>query len=297
MLEAQKALFEARRTARKGEQSVLAERRDQMKSELNSLEHQLAARVRELKLNERELKNILPLFERGFVNQQRIGPLQKDQARLEGEIGRVESDIARAKSACAEADLKLAQSEKEFLSQVVDELRKVQSQITEASEQLTALEDKLQRTEIRSPHAGRVHALAVTTEGGVITPASAIGQVIPDGEKLIIEVRLPPQDVDKVRGGYPATVRFTSFNAKATPTLSGFVTVVSPAQINDPQSQGRPYFTAQIELHPSELARLPKEHQLLPGMPAEVYIETKSRSIMSYIVKPLVDAVTRVGRD
>ncbi len=297
MLDAQRALFEARRISRKGELSVLAEKRDQARSELNSLDHQLAARLRERDLNDRELKNILPLFERGFVNQQRLGPLQKDQARLEGEVGRITGDMARAKSAFAEADLKLAQSDKEFLSQVVDELRKVQSQVAEAGEQLTAIEDKLARTEIRSPRSGRVHALAISTEGGVVTPAGAIGQVIPDGEKLIVEVRLQPQDIDKVRGGLTASVRFPAFNAKSTPKVEGFVTTVSPAQINDPQAQGRSYFTAQIELPTAELAKLPKEHQLVPGMPAEVFIETKSRSIMSYIMKPLIDSVSRVGRD
>ncbi len=297
MADAQRALFEARRTTRKGEQSVLSEKRDQIRSEINSLEFQLAARRRELDINDRELKNVLPLFERGFVNQQRLGPIQKDQARLEGEVGRIAGDIARAKSGLAEAELKLAQNDKEFISQVVDELRKVQSQIGEASEQATALQDKLARAEIRAPRTGRMHALAVTTEGGVITPASAIGQVIPDGEKLIVEVKLQPQDIDKVRGGLTASVRFPAFNAKTTPKVEGLVTVVSPAQINDPQGQGKSYFTAQIELPSSELAKLPKEHQLIPGMPAEVFIETSSRSIMSYIIKPLIDTFSHVGRD
>ena len=297
MVDAQRALFEARRITRKGEQSVLNEKRDQIKSEINSLEFQLAARKRELDINDRELKNVLPLFERGFVNQQRLGPLQKDQARLEGDVGRIAGDIARAKSALAEAELKLAQSDKEFITQVVDELRKVQSQIGEANEQATALQDKLLRSEIRAPRSGRMHALAVTTEGGVITPAGAIGQVIPDGEKLIVEVKLQPQDIDKVRGGLTASVRFPAFNAKTTPKVEGLVTVVSPAQINDPQGQGRSYFTAQIELPSTELAKLPKEHQLIPGMPAEVFIETNSRSIMSYIIKPLIDTFSYVGRD
>jgi HlyD family secretion protein len=297
MAEAQKALFEARRISRKGEQSVLGEKRDQINSEINGLNHQLSARRRELDLNDRELKNVLPLFERGFVNQQRLSPLQKDQARLEGEVGRITGDMARAKSAFAEADLKLAQGDKEFLSQVVDELRKVQSLIGEANEQLTALNDKVARAEIRAPRTGRMHALAVTTEGGVVTPAGAIGQVIPDGEKLIVEVKLQPQDIDKVRGGLIASVRFPAFNAKTTPKIDGLVTTVSPAQINDPQGQGRTYFTAQIELPSSELAKLPKEHQLIPGMPAEVFIETSSRSIMSYIIKPLIDTFSHVGRD
>jgi HlyD family secretion protein len=299
MLDAQRTLFAARRLARTGEQSVLRQRIEQISKDLAGIEQTLDARTREYAFAARELKNVLPLFEKGFVNQQRVGPLQRDAARLEGEVGRLLSESAKAKAALAEAELKLAQSDKEFQSQVAEELRKVQAQIGEFVEQRAGLEDKLARTEIRSPRRGRVNALAPTTEGGVIAPASAIAQIIPDGEKLIVEVRIRPEDIDKVRGGLPAAVKFPALNAKKTPRLDGLVTVVSPAQINDnsPAAQGRPYFTAQIELPPSELARLGKEHTLLPGMPAEVYIETSPRSILSYLVKPLFDSMSHIGRD
>jgi HlyD family secretion protein len=116
---------------------------------------------------------------------------------------------------------------------------------------------------------------------------------------MVVEVRIQPQDIDKVRGGLPASVKFPAFNAKRTPRLEGIVTTVSPAQITDnsPQSQGRPYFTAQIELNPGELAKVGRDHPLVPGMPAEVYIETTPRSILSYLVKPLFDAMSLFGRD
>ncbi len=233
MLDAQRTLFAARRLARTGEQSVLRQRLEQLSNDLGSLDFAFTARTKEYEFAARELKNVLPLFEKGFVNQQRIGPLQRDVARLEGELGRLTSERAKAKSALAEADLKLAQSEKEFQSTVAEDLRKAQSQLAELNENRTGLEDKLARTEIRAPRGGRVNALAPTTEGGVITPASAIAQIIPDGEKLIVEVRIQPQDIDKVRGGLPAAVKFPAFNAKKTPRLEGIVTTVSPAQIND----------------------------------------------------------------
>jgi HlyD family secretion protein len=299
MLDAQRTLYAARRLSRLGEQGVLRQRVQQLTNDLSGTEHQLAARTRELDISARELKGVLPLFEKGFVNQGRLGPLQRDTARLEGEVGRLEGEVAKTKAGLLESELKLAQSEKEFQSQVAEELRKVQAQIGEFTENRTGLDDKLARTEIRAPRRGRVHALAATTEGGVIAPGSQIAQVIPDGEKLIIEVRVQPQDIDKVRGGLPAAVKFPAFNAKKTPRLDGTVTTVSPAQINDnsPQSQGKAYFTAQIELPPEEIARLGKEHTLVPGMPAEVYIETTPRSILSYLVKPLFDSMSALGRE
>jgi HlyD family secretion protein len=299
MIEAQRTLFLARRTARLGERSVLQQRVTQLSSDLAGAEYLLAARSRELEITSRELKGVLPLFEKGFLNQQRLGPLQRDAARLEGEVGRLEGEKAKVSAGMLEAQLKLAQSDKDFQSQVADDLRKVQSVINEASDQRNGLEDKLARAEIRSPRKGRVNNLAATTEGGVITPAMQIAQIIPDGEKMIVEVRIQPQDIDKVRGGQAAAVKFPALNAKKTPRLDGQVTVVSPAQISDnsAQSQGKPYFTAQIELPPAEMARLGKEHTLIPGMPAEVYIETTPRTIMSYLVKPLFDSMSLLGRE
>jgi HlyD family type I secretion membrane fusion protein len=298
MLEAQRTLLSARHISKMGEQNVLHQRVQQLKQDLAGAEYGLQARARELDITSRELKGVLPLFEKGFINQQRLGPLQRDAARLEGEVGRLTGDLAKVKAGLLESEFRLAQSEKEFQSQVADELRKVESIANEAQENMRAINDKIARTEIRAPRAGRVHALVPTTEGGVITPASVIGQVIPEDEKLIIEVRITPQDIDKVRGGLGASVKFPAFNAKSTPRLEGIVTTVSPAQLTDQNAppQTRSYFLAQIELPPSELDRLGREHKLVPGMPAEVYIETTPRSIMSYLVKPLFDSMSAFGR-
>ena len=297
MFEAQHALFIARRTGRHGEQGVLKQRIEQLRNDLGGMQQQLESRQRELDLTSRELKNVLPLFEKGFINQARLGPLQRDQARLTGEVGRLLTDVEKAKSAMTEASLKLEQSDKDFNSQVADELRKTLSQFTEANETLAGLEDKLARTEIRAPRPGRINALAVSTEGGVIAPGSAIAQVVPDDEKLIIEVRIQPTDIDKVRGGLNAVIKFPAFNAKTTPRLDGLVTVVSPATLKDQDQQNKPYYLVQVELPAEELAKLGRDHKLVPGMPAEVYIETQSRSILSYVVKPVADLISHLGRD
>ncbi len=292
---AQQALFNARQTSRNGETEVLRQRLEQITNELAGMEKILAARRKEADLNAQELANVKPLYERGFVNTQRLMPLQREQARLEGEVGRLTSELSKLKGAVAEAQLKLAQADKEFMQQVADELRKVQAQLGETVEQRIALEDKLRRIEIRAPRAGRVHALAIHTEGGVIQAGSPMLQIIPEGERLIVDAQLPPADIDKVRKGQAAHVRFTAFNARSTPRLEGAVVGVSPAQVSD--NQGRSYFTVQIALAEGELARLPAGHELLPGMPAEVYIETGSRSIMSYFLKPLTDALARTFRE
>jgi HlyD family secretion protein len=291
----QTSFFEARRAAHFGELSVLRQRLEQLKAERGGIELQLATRTREFDITVQELAGVKPLYEKGFANQQRYGGLQRDAARLEGEVGRLKSDHLRTLGALAEAELKILQSDKDYTQTIVDELKKVQAALAEQEEGRTALTDKLDRTEIKSPRAGRVHALAVHTEGGVIQPASTMLQIIPEGEKLIVESQLQPQDIDKVFKGQTASIRFSAFNAKSTPRLDGTVMNISAAQITD--NQNKSYFTAQIEISLEELKKLGAGHELKPGMPAEVYIETSSRSILSYFLKPLGDTMSRTFRE
>lgn len=295
ILATQQALFAARRASHLGELSVLHRRLEQVEAELSGQQIELKSRRRQLELANKELKDVEPLFAKGFANQQRLGGLQREQARLEGDVGRLVADIARNQGAIAEAGLRIAQSEKDFTQSVVDELRKVQTQLSETEEQRKTLADKLQRIEIRASDSGRVHALAANTEGGVIQAGTQIMQIIPDGERLLIEAQVQPQDIDKVRSGLPAMIRFPAFDARTTPRLSGKVSTVSAAELTS--QQGKTYFTARIEIPPEEIARIGAKHKLVPGMPAEVYIETVTRSIFSYFMKPLIDAMTRSFRE
>jgi HlyD family type I secretion membrane fusion protein len=295
ILATQQSLFAARRASHMGEQSVLKQRLEQVQAEISGQETELKSRRRQLALANKELADVEPLFAKGFANQQRLGGLQREQARLEGDVGRLVADVARSKGAIAEAELKIAQSEKELTQNVVDELRKVQAQLSEVEEQRKTLADKLQRVVIRAPESGRVHALNAHTEGGVIQTGTPIMQIIPDGERLVIEAQVQPQDIDKVRQGLAAAIRFPAFDARSTPRLAGKVSTVSAAELTS--QQGKTYFTARIEIPPAELSRIGSMHKLVPGMPAEVYIETASRSILSYFMKPLVDAMARSFRD
>lgn len=295
LIDTQNALFNARRASHQGELAVLAKRKAQLGDELKAAQQLLTARKKEAAINAREVASVTPLYEKGLASQQRFLPIQREAARLEGEVGRLTAELSKVGSGLAEADLKLAQSEKELTQQVVDELRKMQAQLAEVVEQRTGLEDKLKRMTVRAPRAGRVHALAVHTEGGVVAPGNAMMQVVPDGERLVIDAQLPPQEIDKVRLGGAAYIRFPAFAAKNTPRLEASILSVSPAQLTD--QQGKTYFLVQVALSDGELAKLPTGLDLVPGMPAEVFIETGYRSILSYFVKPLSDVLSRTFRE
>ena len=291
----QRSLFDARRAAHSGELSMLTERISQIKGEIRGLNAQLASSKKQADINSRELSTVLPLFEKGFVNQQRVVPLHREAARLEGEFGRISADIAKAQAAMGEAELKRAQSQKDYLSQVVDELRKVQSALAEQEEQAKALADKVARSEIRAPRAGRVHALAAHTEGGVVTPASAILQIIPENEKLIVEAQIRRKRLIRCAPSSRHTFGSRPSTRAPRPELDGSVLLVSPAQITD--NQGKSFFTVQIEVPASEMKKIGDGHEFGPGMPAEVYIETQSRSLLSYFLKPLTDVMAHTFKE
>lgn len=294
-LDSQRTLFDTRRTAYLGQLKMLNQRLSQTESDLKGIESQYAARKRERALNAKELATVMPLFEKGYVNQQRVGPLQREEARLDGELGNLKSELAKLKSARAEAEARLAQADKEYSQQAANDLEKVQAQLSEHRESQKAAADKLARTEIRSPVTGVVHALGIHTLGGVVPPGGVLMQVVPSNSEMIVSTRFQPRDADKVHLDQSASVRFTAFDSHTTPRLDGKVRRVSAAELTD--KDGVPFFSADVEVPASEIAKLGAAHRLVPGMPAEVYIETPSRSILSYIMKPFNDMLARAFRE
>ena len=292
---AQKLLFETRRAAYLGQLKVLNQRLSQTESELKGAAAQLDARIKERKLNSKELATVMPLFEKGYVNQQRIGPLQREEARLDGEIGNLQSAMQKLKSARMEAEARLSQADKEYSQQAADDLEKVQGLLAEERETLKSASDRSQRTEIRAPVAGVVHALAVNTVGGVIQPGGAVAQIVPIGKELIVSAKYQPRDADNVHIGQTAGVRFMAFDSHTTPRLEGKVRRVSAAELTD--KDGNPFFKAEIEVPATEVGKLGAEHKLVPGMPAEVYLELPSRTVLSYFLKPFTDMMARAFRE
>lgn len=292
---AQKLLFDTRRAAYLGQLKLLNQKLSQTESELKGAEAQLAARIKERALNAKELETVMPLFEKGYVNQQRIGPLQREEARLDGEIGNLKSETQKLKSARLEAEARLAQADKEYSQTAAGDLEKVQGQLSEERESLKTAADKSSRTEIRAPVSGVVHALAVHTLGGVIQPGGALMQIIPSGKEMIVTAKFQPRDIDNVHISQKAMVRFQAFDSHTTPRLQGDVRRVSAAELTD--KDGHPFFTADVEVPATEIAKLGAGHHLVPGMPTEVYLQLPARTVLSYFMKPFTDMMARAFRE
>ena len=287
-------LFEFRKSARAGQKAQLRERIAQLKEEIQGLTGQVAAKKRETELIGQELEGVRDLWRKNLVQIQRVTALERDAARLEGERGQLIASTAQAKGKISEIELQILQIDQDLRSEVAKDLREVQGKIAELVEREVAAEDQLKRIDIRAPQDGMVHQSTVHTVGGVITPGEAIMLIVPEADALTVEAKLAPQDIDQVRVGQTAALRFSAFSQRTTPELDGVVSRVS-ADLTTDQRTGAAYYVVRITLSERELARL-EGLRLVPGMPVEAFIRTGERTVLSYVMKPFTDQITRSFR-
>ncbi|MDE1934129.1 MAG: HlyD family type I secretion periplasmic adaptor subunit [Bradyrhizobium sp.] len=291
LLASEDSLFKARLTARQSQKDLLQGRVAQLTEEISGLEAQLDSKAKQLQLIAGELNGVQELYDKHLVPLARLTALQRDSARIDGERGQILSSIAETKSKIGETQLQMVRADQDFRTDVVKELGEAQGKEAELVERSVSARDLLDRIEIHAPVSGIVHQLAAHTIGGVIRPGDTIMEIVPDAEDLQVEARLQPRDIDQVRTGQPAFVRFSAFNQRVTPQLTGAVSYVSADTSHDPQT-GAPYFTVRVVLSDQERRRLAGQ-QLVPGMPAEVFMQTRSRTMMSYLLKPIADQMRR----
>jgi membrane fusion protein, type I secretion system len=291
LLASEASLFKARVTARESQKELLQSKMSQLGEEIAGLEAQVGSKAKQLELITGELTGVQELFDKRLVPLARLTTLQRESARIEGERGQLISTIAETKSKIDEAKLQIVRIDQDARTEIVKDLGDAQGKEAELSERSIAARDVLDRIEMRAPTSGVVHQLAAHTIGGVIRAGDAIMEVVPDSDDLQIEAKLQPNDIDQVRKGQQAYVRFSAFNQRTTPQLIGEVSFVSPDTTRDQQTN-MSYFTVRITLPEEERRRL-AGLQLVSGMPAEVFMQTGSRTMLSYLFKPIVDQLQR----
>ena len=295
LLEGESRLFGSRRDARAGQRAQLHERVEQLRQEIAGLAQQTAAKAREIELIGDELRGVRELYGRNLVPLARVTQLERDAARLHGERGQLVAASASAQGKIAETRLQALQVDAEMRSEVGKELSEIRAKWSELVEKRVAAEDQLKRVELRAPQAGIVHQMTVHTVGGLVTPSEAAMLIVPGADRLMVEVRLAPQDIDNVREGQTAVVRFAAFNARTTPEIEGKVSRISADVSQDPKT-GTSYYTVRVAVSPEQQGRL-GEARLIPGMPAEVHLRIGDRTVLSYLTKPLHDQVAKAWRE
>jgi HlyD family secretion protein len=278
-LASEEKLFESRSSSRLGQSNQLRERIKQAGEEIRGLSAQQQAKQEEIELIDEELLGVRDLYDKRLVQISRLMVLQRDKARLNGEHGQFIAEIARARGKINENELQIIQIERDFRTDVLKDLRDVQGKIAELRERLVAAEDQLKRVDIRAPQRGTVLQLAVHTVGGVIGNGETLMQIVPLEDSLVIDARVWPQDIDQVALGSKVVVRIMAGNQRLMQDLHGTLSRVSADLERDPPAGGQPgasYYQVRVTLEPTELERI-SDLRLVPGMPAEVFIQTYAR--------------------
>lgn len=295
LLGAETDLFNARKASRTSRRQVLEQRVAGFRDQIAGLERQQTARSRQIALTEQELAGVETLHVKGHAPLTRVLELKGRLQQFAALRAEHATDIARASNAIGETQLRMDEDNQAFVESVSTELRDVQASILNLAERHSAAQARLARLDISAPQTGVVLGLSAHTIGGVVRPGEPIMEIVPADDALVLEARVQPTDVDKVRSGLRSKIRLPAFDQQTTPEILGVLESVSADRLEDPRL-GERYFLARIRIAEDEMKKL-KGLKLVPGMPAEVFIETGERLAISYLLKPLLDNITRAFKD
>jgi protease secretion system membrane fusion protein len=290
-LRAQEQLFRSRRNALAGELGILAESVRGLAQQLKTLEDVRVGRENQVRLFREQLASFRKLSGQGFVSRNHLLEQERQLSELQGRQSEDLATIAGIRARLAEFRLRGSQREAEYRREVEAQLAEAQKEAATLGQRLAAQRDTHARLALRAPVAGTVVDLAATTIGGVVKPGERILDIVPAGDEMMVEARLAPQYVDRVRPGLPVNLHFDAYMSRAErPVIGGTVAVVSADALTDPKS-GQSYYAMRVAVPPEArhgLGDLP----LLPGMQATVMVKTGERPLLVYLARPLLRRFT-----
>ncbi|QSZ58902.1 HlyD family type I secretion periplasmic adaptor subunit [Rhizobium sp. ZX09] len=295
MMNAEQRLYENRKAVRESKKRQLEQRVRQLRDEISGMEAERAANFREQGMVDEELIRFRSLHERGLMEKSRLSTLERQATDIDGDIGRLMAGIAGVEAKISETALQILQIDEQWSEEVGSDLREMDARIGEYIERRVAAEDQLKRVDILAPQDGVVHQLSVHTIGGVVAPGEQIMMIVPEVDKLVVEVKVAPQDIDQIYYGQLTNLRFSAFNQKTTPEITGTVERIS-ADVTVDQRTGTSFYLVRVATSQEQIKRL-GEFSLMPGMPVEAFITTGERSVWSYFLKPLIDQANRTFRE
>jgi HlyD family secretion protein len=293
---AQRALFQTRRAAHASRLAVLRQRIEQSREGIAGLEAQVRSANDQLAFIADELEGKEILLRRGLVPRPEVLRLRRAQAEIEGRRGEYRGNIARLAQQIGEAEMQMLGLEAERADQISQQLDQVRAELATVTERLLASRDVLARTVVTAPVPGTVVGLRFRNLEAVVRPGEAILDIVPSEELLLVDARVAPTDIDVVHAGMAAQLRFTAFSGRNLPRLEGVVRTVSADRMTD-EATRQPYYLARVEVGREALEALGADAELRPGMPAEVLIVRRERTMLDYLLEPLRDAFRRSFRE
>jgi HlyD family secretion protein len=295
VLAGQQKIFETRQQVFQSQIAVNREKRSQVEKEIEGLKAQENAASKRIAIVRDEVATVAYLVEKGLERRPRLLNLEREAADIEGRRGEIGAQISRAEQVISEAQTNLLKLENDRQNEIAQSLREAQSQIFQIRERLQAANDQLQRTLVKSPEDGVVTDLRVHTLGGVIGAGAPLMDLVPRQDRLVVTARVRPEDIDVVRLGLDADVNLLPYNQRRVPRLRGTVTHVSADRLLDKRTD-QPYYATKIRVQDSHAEAIDGVN-ILPGMPAEVFIKTGRGTVALYALKPLLDSFNRAFRE
>ena len=295
VLAGQQGIFETRRQVLQSQVAVNREKRSQVEKEIEGLRAQESAASRRIEIVRDEAATVATLVSKGLERRPRLLNLEREMADIEGRRGEIVAQISRAGQVINESEAVLLKLEHDRQNEIAQSLREVQNQIFQIRERLQAADDQLSRTAVKAPEDGVVTDLRIHTPGGVIGAGAPLMDLVPRQDRLIVIARVRPEDIDVVRPGLSADVNLLPYNQRRVPRLHGTVTHVSADRLIDKRTD-QPYYATKIRVQYPAGGGIDGV-QVIPGMPAQVFIKTGRGTVALYALRPLLDSFNGAFRE
>jgi HlyD family secretion protein len=293
--EQQRVLMRARALTRQGELEQFDDKVAQLDNQISGAASLKEQKLLQINVYAKEEASVSQLIARNIVAKNQLLTFERATADLRGQVAEQDAEIARLRNSISETKTARAQIDKQMREKNINELEEVEAKIDEMKQQILATDLQMKRTSIRSPVEGVVHELSMHTIGGVVQAGQAIMQIIPASSDLVIEVNADTRSIDEIKLDRQAVVRFPAFHQRTTPEIFGKVTQISPSSVVD-EKTGAAFYRVKITVPVSEKLKL-GGNELVPGMPVEAVMPTGSRTVLSYLLKPLTDQMEHALRE
>jgi len=286
----QRQLFQSRKQSLRADLQSIQESIQGLRLQREAAQAVLVQRQRQLAILNEQLMNIRDLVKDGYAPRMQQMELERSVADVQAAMADLNGNILRSASAVAEMEQRRLARQSEYRKEVETQLAEVSSEVHADAEKFNAIKDDLQRIDIRSPAAGQVVSLAVQTVGAVVQPGQKLMDIVPQQQALVLEAKIPPHLIDKVHTGLHADIRFNTFSHTPQLVVGGQVISISGDLLSDPANPQISYFLARLQVTPEGMKTL-GNRQMQAGMPAELVIKTGSRSVLTYLLDPLIKRV------
>jgi len=287
----QQQLFASRQMAIHSELLALDENIAGLMVQSQGLKDSLEGKKVQLAFLKEQLDGMRDLAKEGYVARNRLLELERTYAQLATAISEDLSNMGRGQRQISEFKLKRVQRQQEYQKEVRTQLSETQKEAGTLANRLNGLDYDLDNVMVRAPVGGTVVGMAVFTHGGVVAPGFRLMDIVPGDDALVVDGQLPVHLVDKVHPDLPVDLIFSAFNQNQTPHIPGVVTHVSADRLVDEKS-GQPYYSLKARVAPEGMKMIAKL-QVRPGMPVELFVKTGERTMLNYLVKPMIDKFNR----